>query len=192
LCLNQAGQDQLSCHPSIIPSIFSIFTSDRHIKVLLDKENAVLIGTAIDELIRHHPSLKPAVFESLKSTLSKIEELGSSYVAPPDLQQWYILMPLTPGSNPDGDVQMEDIQPTDAVLTKGASELSEVLPEVPKSADEAVEDAALKGHDNTIVSYIDVIGRVITSLSKCLSLFANILISFWRACFSTRLTAKIL
>jgi E3 ubiquitin-protein ligase HUWE1 len=55
LCLNEVGQAQLANHPSIIPSIISIFTSERHLKVLIDKENAVIIGTAVDELIRHHP-----------------------------------------------------------------------------------------------------------------------------------------
>ncbi|KAJ7742399.1 hypothetical protein B0H14DRAFT_2637660 [Mycena olivaceomarginata] len=48
----------------------------RYLKVLLDKENVVLIGTTIDELVRHHPSLKAPVFDALKATLSKIEVLG--------------------------------------------------------------------------------------------------------------------
>ncbi|KAJ7724960.1 hypothetical protein B0H14DRAFT_3621131 [Mycena olivaceomarginata] len=48
----------------------------RYLKVLLDKENAVLIGTTIDELVRDHPSLKAPVFDALKATLSEIEVLG--------------------------------------------------------------------------------------------------------------------
>ncbi|KAF5354527.1 hypothetical protein D9757_014017 [Collybiopsis confluens] len=43
LCLNEVGQSQLAAHPSIIPAIFFIFTSDRHLKILLEKENAVLV-----------------------------------------------------------------------------------------------------------------------------------------------------
>ena len=39
------GQAQLANHPSIIPAIISIFTSDRHLKVLIDKKNAMIIGT---------------------------------------------------------------------------------------------------------------------------------------------------
>lgn len=38
LCLNQAGQEQLAARPSIIPSLFSIFTSESHLKVLQEKE----------------------------------------------------------------------------------------------------------------------------------------------------------
>ncbi len=65
LCLNQAGQDQLASRPSIIPGLISILTSERHVKVLHEKENAAVVGSAIDELIRHHPSLKDNVFRAL-------------------------------------------------------------------------------------------------------------------------------
>ncbi|EJD07045.1 uncharacterized protein FOMMEDRAFT_26162 [Fomitiporia mediterranea MF3/22] len=51
LCLNQAGQDHLASHPSIIPALFSIFTLEAHLKVLLEKENAVSIESSIDELL---------------------------------------------------------------------------------------------------------------------------------------------
>ncbi|KAJ7647304.1 hypothetical protein FB45DRAFT_975025 [Roridomyces roridus] len=86
LCLNEAGTAQLASHPSVIPAIFSIFTSDRHLKVLLDKENA--------------------------STLSKIEVLGNAYAVPAELQQWYKLVGVTPSaSGVEGDVPMEDDAP---------------------------------------------------------------------------------
>ncbi|KAK0485978.1 hypothetical protein IW261DRAFT_1662959 [Armillaria novae-zelandiae] len=82
LCLNEVGQAQLTARPSIIPSIFSIFTSDRHLKVLLEKENAVLI-----------------------------EDLGNTFEPPEDAKQWYRLLAsstVTPSS--DDDVTMEDAQ----------------------------------------------------------------------------------
>ena len=34
LCLNQAGQDQLTARPDTIPRLFSIFTSEDHQRVL--------------------------------------------------------------------------------------------------------------------------------------------------------------
>lgn len=144
--MNEVGQAQLTARPSIIPSIFSIFTSDRHLKVLLEKENAVLMGTTIDELIRHHPQLKAAVFESIRVTLSKIEDLGNAFEAPEDIKQWYKLVP-TP--TPEEDITMEDMQAT------GEAPQS-------RSADAATssEEPATKAHDNHIVSFIDVLGRV--------------------------------
>jgi E3 ubiquitin-protein ligase HUWE1 len=155
LCLNQVGQDQLSGHPTIIPGIFSIFTSDRHLKVLLDKENAVLIGTAMDELIRHHPSLKTIVFESIKSTLSKIEILGEAYVVPADIQHWYKLVPA-PESPADEGAPMEGVE------SENNSSLDSKPSEVARHDESTfiVEESVPKPHDNNIVSYIDAIGRV--------------------------------
>ncbi|KAJ7579230.1 hypothetical protein C8J56DRAFT_339945 [Mycena floridula] len=153
LCLNDVGQAQLSGRPSIIPAIFSIFTSDRHLKVLLDKENAVLIGTSIDELIRHHPSLKVPVFEAIKATLSKIEDLGNAYVPADNLKHWYGLVPVPASVSPDADVTMEDV---------GAANVSSSTPTV--EATPAVEENAPRAHDNHIVSFIDILGRFLEGL----------------------------
>ncbi|KAJ7497325.1 hypothetical protein FB451DRAFT_1550225 [Mycena latifolia] len=154
LCLNEVGTAQLASHPSIIPAIFSIFTSDRHLKILLDKENAVLIGTTIDELIRHHPSLKEPVFEALKATLSKIEVLGNAYVVPTELQQWYKLVGIAPTpSSAESDVAMEDVtesndapSPSDTAVRDDSSPLN-------------AEDTPPKAHDNNVVSFIDILLR---------------------------------
>ncbi|KAL4252810.1 UPL family protein [Abortiporus biennis] len=152
LCLNQAGQDQLTARPTIIPALFSIFVSERHQRVLQEKENAVLIGTSIEELIRHHPSLKDSVFQSIKTTLGTIEELGKNWVCPEDLKPWYTLQPVsspnpvaTSGSD-DHDVVMEAAEPTDTA---------------PKSTEPADDEASPKSHDNIIISYIDVFCKFI-------------------------------
>ncbi|KAF8973258.1 hypothetical protein BDZ97DRAFT_1912814 [Flammula alnicola] len=155
LCLNEAGQAQLKKRPSIIPAIFSIFTSERHLKVLIDKENAVIIGTAVDELIRHHPTLKESVFESLKSTLSRIEDLGTSYTPPTDINHWYQLVPVSGITSPDSDITM---QGEDAGHPDVHEETPDVTPPGHADEDNDEEDNA-KNHDNIVVSYIDVIGR---------------------------------
>lgn len=155
MCLNEAGQTQLTKRPSIIPAIFSIFTSERHLKTLIDKENAVIIGTAVDELIRHHPSLKLQVFEALKSTLSRIEDLGASYSPPVDIKHWYQLVPVS--TLPcDDDVTMQD----DAAMeSPGPIEASQVAVE-DIDDDNEDDDPNPKSHDNIVVSYIDIVGRV--------------------------------
>jgi E3 ubiquitin-protein ligase HUWE1 len=129
------------------------------LKVLQDKENAVLIGTAMDELIRHHPSLKTPVFEAIKSTLSKIEDLGNAYVVPEDIQQWYKLVPVS-ASVHDEDVVM------DIADSEGAEEMTATDSEQSGSTANDLtqlsggEDPALRSHDNMVVSFIDVVGRV--------------------------------
>lgn len=164
LCLNQAGQDQLSCRPSIIPGIFAIFTSERHLKVLQDKENAVLIGTAMDELIRHHPALKGPVFEALRATLGKIEQLGADWKASRDVREWYQLVPVSSEAveyvADDEDIIMDaDSEGATEAETSGAT--SAAATEQGGAAPSLVaEEPALRTHDNVIVSFIDVVGRV--------------------------------
>jgi hypothetical protein len=156
LCLNQTGQDQLAARPSIIPGLFSIFTSERHQRVLQDKENAALIGTAIDELIRHHPFLKSSVFEAVRSTLGRIEDLGNAYVVPAHIRSWYQLVPESDTQENIGDVAMDvDVE----VSTIGTAEIVGVVDDAASESAEEKEDSA-KSHDNHIVSFIDVTCRV--------------------------------
>ncbi|KAI6046227.1 hypothetical protein EDC04DRAFT_2888377 [Pisolithus marmoratus] len=152
LCLNQTGQDQLAARPSIIPGIFSIFTSERHLKVLRDKENAVLIGTSIDELIRHHPSLKAPVFDAVKSTLSKIEDAGNAFIIPEDKKEWYELLTIHP---PEESMEgaMEGVQSETPLAPVSLME-----------EDNFRQDAAQADHDNNVVMYIDVICRFLEGL----------------------------
>jgi E3 ubiquitin-protein ligase HUWE1 len=148
LCLNQTGQEQLESRPSIIPGIFSIFTSEKHTKVLLDKENAVLIGATMDELIRHHPTIKEAVFDSIKATLSKIEDLGRASDIPTNIKGWYQLAPISSL----GEQELSSMEGIEAPL-------DDVLD--PTSRDGHSEDDSLpRSHDNRIVSFIDVTCRV--------------------------------
>ena len=165
LCLNQAGQDQLAARPTIIPCLFSIFTSERHQRVLQDKENAVLIGSAVDELIRHHPSLKSAVFEAIKSTLSKIEDLGSTFTPPDGTESWYGLAQTSASATihtpADDDILMRssDTVPVDEAASEptGRHELLTIS----LTDDILDENATGRSHENIIVSYLDVICRVI-------------------------------
>lgn len=194
LCLNQAGQDQLTARPTIIPCLFSIFTSERHQRVLQDKENAVLIGSAVDELIRHHPSLKSAVFEAIKSTLSKIEDLGSTFTPPEGTESWYELARASASGTiqapTDDDILMRssDTVPVDESASEptGRHELLTI-----SLADDILdENATGRSHENIIVSYLDVICRVISFSNPTSSRAELLILSSWKACFSTPLIAK--
>ncbi|KAL0569802.1 E3 ubiquitin-protein ligase tom1 [Marasmius crinis-equi] len=156
LCLNEVGQAQLSARPSIIPAIFSIFTSDRHLKILLEKENAVLIGTAMDELIRHHPMLKTPVFDALKTTMDKIEELGNAYEPPEEIRHWYQLVPHTES--------VDDSKPMEGVETIGSSDNVATPDGEPSSSSSGKDEPTTKPHDNNIVSFIDIVGRFLEGL----------------------------
>lgn len=165
LCLNEVGQAQLAARPSIIPALFTIFTSERHLKVLLDKENAVLMGTGIDELIRHHPSLKKSVFDAILACLGKIEDLGNTYEPPSNARQWYQLLPMT---SSDGDVTMKDANEDPPART-------EDTPSEPLILAASSEDTSLKRHDNHLVLFIDVLGRVGGHIEDVVSIVADYL-----------------
>lgn len=157
LSLNQSGQDQLAARPSIIPALFAIFTSEKHLKVLIDKENAAAIGGSIDELIRHHPNLRTIVFESLISTLKKIQDLGSTFVPPEDIQQFYRLSLNAPQ-------EQEDVDMKDEATVQNATE-GPAAEEAGENESIASEDPQAKTHDNPIINFIDVIGRVCSFLN---------------------------
>ncbi|KAI0081201.1 hypothetical protein K474DRAFT_1768664 [Panus rudis PR-1116 ss-1] len=160
LCLNQTGIDQLTARPVIIPSFFSIFTSERHQRMLQEKENAVLIGTSIEELIRHHPPLKDTVFASIKTTLTKIEEVGNAFEIPDDIKQWYLLQPSTPSSASDPAATTTDHDIVMEEPPAGESQSAPAAPSAPAAEQPATEeDGSPKSHDNIITSYIDVFGR---------------------------------
>lgn len=179
LCLNQVGQEQLAARPGMIPGLFSIFTSEKHQRMLQEKENAVIIGTAVEELVRHHPTLKNQVFEAIKSTMSKIEELGNAYVLPEEYKHWYMLRPTKTTSilpAVDNDVDME----------AGTSQAGSPTPalEQPEPVPHPMDDNSFKAHDNVIVSFIDVFGKVGDSIKQLLRLLI-LLFSSWRVTSNT-------
>jgi E3 ubiquitin-protein ligase HUWE1 len=141
--------------------------------VLQDKENAVFIGTSIDELIRHHPFLKTPVFEAVRSTLGRIEDLGNAYIVPADIRHWYQLVPesaiIPPRESVEGDIAMDvDIE---TIATGSAADIVGIIDETSSESAGEKEDSSIKSHDNHVVSFIDVVGRV----SQC---------SFRRSCIN--------
>lgn len=166
LCLNQAGQNQFNEHKAVMSTFFSMFTSEAHIKILLEKDNANAIGGAIDELVRHHPSLKDVVFESIMGTLQKIEDLGNAFQIPKDQEHLYKL--VSPASSQASTAPAQD--PTPSSSTWLAAEGGSTVPSgvVTPAAPEPEEQEAAKGDrgDNAIASHIDILCRV-SNLTIC-------------------------
>lgn len=129
----------------------------------------MVMGSAIDELIRHHPNLKTAVFDAVIATLARIEELGNAYVEPMGAETPYKLQ-LVP--RPVDDVPDEEMSQAVAMeLGQPRPPTPIPHPEVVQSADNAEHATADSEHveylnkqpdvfENVIVSYVDVIGRV--------------------------------
>jgi E3 ubiquitin-protein ligase HUWE1 len=171
LCLNQTGLNQFNEHKAVMPTFFSMFTSEPHIKVLLEKDNANAIGGAIDELVRHHPSLKDVVFESIIGTMQKIESLGNSFQIPKDQENLYRMISTTSPQSADPSQEplaasssawlptgQESALPSGAVTPAAVPEPEETEPAKPERT------------DNVIASFIDILCRV-SSVFVCV--YAN-------------------
>lgn len=160
LCLNQVGQNQFNEHKAAMPTFFSMFTSEPHIKVLLEKDNANAIGGAVDELVRHHPVLKDVVFESITGTLQKIEDLGNAFQIPKDQEHLYRLVGPSSSQAPAPSVQ--DPTPSSSswlgVDNGSAAPSGAVTPAVPETEEQ--EAAKVERGDNAIASHIDILCRV--------------------------------
>lgn len=47
-----------------------------NIRIIYDNDVSVLIGNSIDELMRHHPSLKDAIFKAIFELIETVKQHG--------------------------------------------------------------------------------------------------------------------
>lgn len=75
ICLTEAGLN-LFKNSTALESFFEIFTSPAHIKAIeVDSDTAQTLGSSFDELVRHHPPLKPAILASVKKMVARVGKL---------------------------------------------------------------------------------------------------------------------
>ncbi|RUS26303.1 hypothetical protein BC938DRAFT_470948 [Jimgerdemannia flammicorona] len=75
-----------------IDHFFSIFTSADHLRCLSDGDTASILGTSIDELMRHHPTLKNDVIEAILAMLRRLLGMGQLENARPDDENYALLI----------------------------------------------------------------------------------------------------
>lgn len=82
LCLNEAGINAFKERaPAILSRMLGSLTSEKHLRVLGDRENATMFGVTIEELMRHHPTLKPLVLNAIAEQSKRVRELAGDAVA---------------------------------------------------------------------------------------------------------------
>lgn len=144
LCLNEAGLAQMRAHP-VVERLLRVLDAPTHARVLLDRDNANAFGAAVDELVRHHPSLKPAVLAHVFAAVNRLLDEAHAYVPPPAARGVYL---LSAGS---GAV------PTPQPLATSTVRLDE--------PDHAVPEPA-PGDDNRAVTSFDVVCRFLEGLFR--------------------------
>jgi E3 ubiquitin-protein ligase HUWE1 len=76
LCLNQAGTDYALSRPRLIHLLVNSPSNLAYREVLRERENAMYLGSSLDELVRHHPALKPVLHEALRDMLRNVAAMG--------------------------------------------------------------------------------------------------------------------
>ncbi|KAF5343200.1 hypothetical protein D9757_015000 [Collybiopsis confluens] len=157
LCLNEVGQSQLAAHPSIIPP-FSSYSP-------LIATSRYCWRRRTQSSVQHRrtypaPSfLEASSLRGLKSTMTKIEELGHAYVPPDEIRHFYNLTVVPPPStisevSEEAGDKMEGVETSQSSLietTANPLTLAALLD--PRS------EEAMRLHENNIISFIDILGR---------------------------------
>ena len=107
LCLNEAGLQQFNTHaPAIMSQLFSVLGSDQHARVLAEREHASVFGAAVDELIRHHPTIKPSVINAINDLVKSVFERGQTMPLPETGSSRLVL--AASATSAAADVEMAD------------------------------------------------------------------------------------
>lgn len=101
-----------------------------------------MIGASIDELIRHHPSLKDQVLEAVIESLKVLREMGRAFVPP---------------SNEGYGLQAVPVAKSETAASTGEGATDVVMQDAPAAA---AVPAAKVDTDEGIMACIDVMGRV--------------------------------
>ncbi|GAA5813130.1 hypothetical protein MFLAVUS_006599 [Mucor flavus] len=76
MCLNSQGLEMFNAEKPL-PHFFDLMTSHDFLKNPMDVDSATGLGSTMDELIRHHPSLKPTVLQCVTAMIKKVLVMGS-------------------------------------------------------------------------------------------------------------------
>ncbi|KAG2419578.1 HECT [Aspergillus terreus] len=78
ICLNSSGL-KLFQSSNALESFFEIFENPEHVKCLKEDANLIRsLGTTFDELVRHHPALKPSIMTAVIVMVARVGHLCRS------------------------------------------------------------------------------------------------------------------
>lgn len=130
LCLNHAGM-KLVVSSRVLESIFEIFESPEHVRIMnLDQQLPFDLGANVDELSRHHPSLRPTIANAVIDMVARVLYLGRSKA---ESDAWGVKLMVTDSSG--------KVVPADASLLREAGPVSSKGKEAAVSEDVEMSDA---------------------------------------------------
>lgn len=75
LCLNPAGLAAV-VDANVLGALLALFTSQKHRKVIKSGDTASRLGGGVDELMRHHPALRPIGIKAITNSLRRVCKMG--------------------------------------------------------------------------------------------------------------------
>ncbi|ORY95778.1 hypothetical protein BCR43DRAFT_557706 [Syncephalastrum racemosum] len=145
ICLNGPGIEMFNEHKPL-PHFFELMTDPEFLRTATEVDSATPLGGSIDELIRHHPSLRPAVFECVADMIRKVIKIGNDVSGKPsDDSHRLQLMKAR-------DEESTDVEMTTTESPSGGSKKSS---EDPKKEEKT---------DCLLVSFIDMVARFLEGL----------------------------
>ena len=176
ICLSRTGQ-KLVIESNAIPRYFEIFEGPRHVRLLESEpaDMAQIVGSSIDELARHHPTLLPIIDRAVIETVARIVNLG---VAKAQDCGWGAKLVLT---NADGDLVTADERQLweHGNEKKAIGDLDVEMTDVDtdeNAPETKTPSPSPSGPENSITSYICAISAFLTnytSNSRLRELFAE-------------------
>ena len=164
LCLNHAGMDMLK-QTNALDNFFEIFESPEHVSVMLGESGELgdVVGQSMEELVRHHPSLKIPVLASAFRMINRVKEVclekGAAQKSGTKLwlqdgDQLKTAGEANPQSETDGDVVMEDASAVQAGSVNATGQSN------------SAAEGNLEGNEPTIFNYIDVAMRFLGAFTE--------------------------
>ena len=77
-CLNTAGLEYVGKHPNVLTNLVNASISLNE----SGQEHIQHMGSALDELSRHHPTLRPTILEAVNKQLQESVDAGKAFVPP--------------------------------------------------------------------------------------------------------------
>ncbi|KAL1921444.1 uncharacterized protein VTP21DRAFT_11160 [Calcarisporiella thermophila] len=148
ICLNSQGLEMFK-EANPIPNFFSILISKDHLRSLMEGNNASLLGSSIEELIRHQPSLRIDVLNAALEIIKRIIDFGQSEQAKQE-DTGYRLH-VKPANETVTDIPMTTSeQPSRVAAAGSAGESEDAKPE--------------EKPESLILQFIEVLSKFLESL----------------------------
>lgn len=116
ICLNQAGLDHTVENAQVLTNFINTAV-DGSMPEGSERENTQQLGAALDELARHHPTLRPIILKAVVDLLQKATESGKAFTPSAEEANDYSLKALAETPKKPEDVKTSTNVPL-ATLTK--------------------------------------------------------------------------